>query len=73
LSRSFGPIRRNVRKCVRCEDELAQSPERSVFALGQECIDEVYVLFIERGERDENGSHIGYAVLMSKYGYREAR
>lgn len=68
----FGPQRRNTKWCVRCEDEPAQPPHVSVFALGQHCINEVFVeaKIADASMRDENGVHTGYAMLMATYGYR---
>lgn len=61
-----GPIKRNQRRCVRCEDEPAQRPDESVFALGAWCLMEV----IPKGTHAEQVAQ--YAELMAKYGWRAA-
>lgn len=67
-----GRIKRNTRWCVRCEDEPAQPPTASVFALGGFCLNEVFVEYriADHTMRDENGTHRGYMELIEKYGYR---
>jgi len=64
---SHGPIKRNQRTCVRCADEPALSPNVSVFALGQACVNEV----MPRGTLAEQQAE--YARLVNLYGYREVR
>ncbi len=60
----YGPIKKNVRQCVRCEDEPAQKFSQTTFALGTYCLMEV----MPRGNFDEMREQ--YMALVAKYGYR---